>query len=384
MAPKKILHSVYFSSTVFTFHVALLTFINSSFLEGFISVKFLGFVFMAGSLGTILLITQMPRLLARFGNFSVTVGCLLFSILALVGMLASAMPAVVVALFIAYSILSGGILLNFDIYIEEFTPRDTVGATRGVFLTFCNLAWVISQLLVATFLTGDNYWKIYLLSISFGILALIFVFKWLRRVPDITYTPVPLLEGLKIAWGRWNVRHIVAINLLLQFFFGWMVIYSPIYLHENVGFGWSSIGIIFTIMLLPYVLFEIPLGKLADVVLGEKEILIIGFIITALATMTMAFMQTRALVPWIIVLFATRMGSSFIEIMTETYFFKKIKTEDTTTLEIFRITRPAGYILAPLVASMFIPFVEPRFLFLVLGTIMLAGIYASSRIVDTK
>jgi MFS family permease len=171
---------------------------------------------------------------------------------------------------------------------------------------------------------------------------------------------------------------------MLQFFFGWMIIYTPLYLHENLGFDWSSIGIIFTIMLLPYVLFEVPLGKLADTILGEKEILILGFIITAISTMAMAFMHTTELIPWIIILFITRVGASSIEVMNETYFFKKVRAEDTTAIEIFRIMRPAGYILAPLVASAFIPFIEARYLFLIIGLTMFIGVYAGARIVDTK
>ena len=63
-----------------------------------------------------------------------------------------------------------------------------------------------------------------------------------------------------------------------------MVIYTPIYLHEHIGLPWSDIGIIFTIMLLPFVLFEFPAGKLADGKWGEKEPPIIGIILIAVST----------------------------------------------------------------------------------------------------
>ena len=106
----------------------------------------------------------------------------------------------------------------------------------------------------------------------------------------------------------------------------------PIYLNQYVGFTWDKIGIIFTIVLLPYMLFEFPLGKLADRWLGEKEFLIIGFVIMAGATGALTFITSTSIVVWTIALFMTRVGGSFTEIMSETYFFKQIDDGDVNII----------------------------------------------------
>ena len=41
-----------------------------------------------------------------------------------------------------------------------------------------------------------------------------------------------------------------------------MIIYTPIYLHEHLLLGWDQIGFIFTIMLLPFIILEFPLGNI--------------------------------------------------------------------------------------------------------------------------
>ena len=59
-----------------------------------------------------------------------------------------------------------------------------------------------------------------------------------------------------------------------------MIIYTTLYLHDTMKFSWQSIGSIYAFMLLPFVLLSLsyPLGRLSDKI-GEKKILIIGFII---------------------------------------------------------------------------------------------------------
>tara|TARA_Y100000031_G_scaffold104660_1_gene115116 strand:- start:54 stop:545 length:492 start_codon:yes stop_codon:yes gene_type:complete len=163
-----------------------------------------------------------------------------------------------------------------------------------------------------------------------------------------------------------------------------MVIYMPIYLNQHIGFSWPEIGIIFTIMLLPFVLFEYPLGRLADTKIGEKEILIIGFIILIFSTAFIPFMNTTSLIPWAILLFITRVGASFAEITTESYFFKHVDGTDTSTISLFRITRPVSYIVGPLIATIGLFFLNIQYIFLILAVVLLFGLYFSFKIKDTK
>ena len=142
--------------------------------------------------------------------------------------------------------------------------------------------------------------------------------------------------------------------------------------------------IIIPISILPFVMFEYILGKLADTRYGEKEILIIGFIITAISTFSISFITSSSVIIWTSVLFCTRIGASFIEIMTETYFFKKIDATDAHLIGYYRNVRPLAYLIAPLVATGVLFIFGYQYLFTVLSVIMVYGIYHASQIVDTK
>ena len=80
-------------------------------------------------------------------------------------------------------------------------------------------------------------------------------------------------------------------------------------------------------------------------------------------------------------LFMTRVGAASIEVATDAYFFKHIKPENEEFISIYRTAAPAAYIKGPLVAVIVLLFVPSfEYLYIVLGAIMLYGIYLSSTI----
>ncbi len=83
-------------------------------------------------------------------------------------------------------------------------------------------------------------------------------------------------------------------------------------------------------------------------------------------------------------LFITRIGAAMIEVMNETYFFKKIDGHSSSVLSFFRITRPIAYVVAPLIASITLYFVSFKYSFIVLAVIVLCGLKYSLALKDTK
>ena len=174
------------------------------------------------------------------------------------------------------------------------------------------------------------------------------------------------------------------INFLLQFFFTWMVIYTPIYLHQYIGFSWREIGIIFSIMLLPFVILEIPLGRLADTRYGEKEMLAIGFIVMAVSTGLVSFIPVKDMALWIVLLFLTRVGASTVEVMSETYFFKKIDPDKVHIMSAFRMLRPLSYTISPIAAMILLFFIPLQYLFIPLAFLLFYGVRYSLTLEDTR
>ena len=181
-----------------------------------------------------------------------------------------------------------------------------------------------------------------------------------------------------------NLFRAYVINLLLQFFYCWMVIYTPLYLHEYLHFGWEKIGIIFTFMLLPFVILDYPLGRLSDK-MGEKKMLITGFVIAIISTLLIPFIHQPILILFAVLLFCTRVGAATVEIMSESYFFKEITERDADVISFFRNTYPLAYVIGPLFAIptlLLVPSFE--YLFIVLAIIMLIGLWITLRLKDIK
>ena len=215
------------------------------------------------------------------------------------------------------------------------------------------------------------------------LVAVIFLLA-LRDFKDPGYKKMPVGRTIKYFLRNKHISKIYILNFILKFFFAWMIIYTPIYLHEYIGFGWSQIGLIFTIMLLPFVILEFPLGMWSDKI-GEKEMLLAGFSISALFTLVIPFIPEPRLWLWAGVLFATRVGAATIEVMSENYFFKLVREENADAISFFRNTGPLSYIIAPLLAIPILLFVPSfEYLFYILGAILLVGLLITLRIKDVQ
>ena len=143
-----------------------------------------------------------------------------------------------------------------------------------------------------------------------------------------------------------------------------------------MGLGWDQIGIIFTMMLAPFVLLGLPIGILIDKYHVSKRVLLyIGFAIIIISTFLIPGIKTQSVIVWGTVLFMTRVGASIIETTSEIYFFTHIKEEETYLLSVFRDMMPVAYIIAPLISTLIFIFLPFKFLFIILSIILLSGLY---------
>ncbi len=138
-----------------------------------------------------------------------------------------------------------------------------------------------------------------------------------------------------------------------------------------------------SIALLPFVLFEIPVGKLADNWCGEKEFMTLGLFILGTTLLIMPFLKIPNLIAWAVLLFISRVGASFIEISSESYFFKQVGTRDLGLVSIFRMTWPLAFIIGPLLAILSINTLGFTGLLLLTALIVLKTMNSSTKLRDT-
>jgi len=375
---------LYLSSFLLAFHLFFVVYINSSFLATFVAEKFVGSVWIIASLVGVGALLWVSRALRRFGNYNVLIFFTVLEFFIFLGLAFFTDALIIIPLFIAYLAIYPIILFNLDIFLESFTENEgSTGSIRGTVLTIVNTALFIAPFFAGLILTNSDYWKVYLISALF-LIPFLFLIVRFRDFKDPPYHDLKVWETLSCVRKNSNVYNIFMAQFILRFFFAWMVIYMPVYLHAHIGFSWTELGIMFAIMLLPFALLEMPAGKIADKWLGEKELLGAGFIITAIFIGIVPFITSMSFFLWATILFLSRVGASLIEIMTESYFFKHVDGSDNNTIGLFRILRPAAYIIGPAVASFALFFVDLRFIFLILALILLLGLRYTIPLKDTR
>lgn len=393
LLPKKILFLlVYLTSFLYSFHYALPLYIESSFISQYLPTeKAVGLIFSFAAIFTVIYTFLLPFILKRIGNYWATLGVMGVEIIALVVLALFSNPAiavlpnVIIVFFVIFLVTSNVIFLNLDYFVEAFTENSKTGSMRGIFMTVLNVAIAIAPFVAGLMITDHDFWKIYLTAAVFMTLGFYVIAKYFRNYEDPNYV-IPLFKTtFRIVKDSHDLHSIIFMHFLLSFFYVWMVIYTPIYLNKYMDISMANIlSVITPIMLLPFIFFEVFLGRLADIKYGEKEILTIGFIIMGLSTMGMFWMATSSVLLWAGLLFITRTGASAVESMTESYFYKQVGPEDTHLITFMRTIRATAYIIAPAIGYFVLTFLETRYLFLILGIFMLCAIPYSLTIKDTK
>ena len=95
-------------------------------------------------------------------------------------------------------------------------------------------------------------------------------------------------------------------------------------------------------------------------------------------------MATAPVLSWMILLFISRVGGSLVEATTESYFFKHTRGTETNIMSFFRLTRPLATLIGALIGSATLLYVPFDLMFVVLGFLMIPGIFFTMRLKDTK
>lgn len=366
---------IYLAGLFSAIHYCLILYINSSYLENFFGKFEVATLFALGSILSLVVLLSSETFFKQINLRSAFTTTAVLEILAVTTMSSAETPILVGLGFIVHQAAIVFLFYVLDIILErEIKDETNTGEVRGMFLTVGSVAFVITPLFLGFALESNGYAFIYMLSVFFLFLAIPahFSHKTDHHLLPIHHAPVTK-----------DMRMGIFLNFLLQFFYAWMIIWVPIHLHQNIGFAWTEVGIIFSVMLLPFVLFELPLGELADRMFGEKEIMSIGFFLIAVSTAMLSIISISSILVWALALFMTRTGASAVEIATESYFFKHIKGRETGTVGIFRATRPVSYLVSPMIGATSIYILGPYTSFVVLAGILFIGVFLSLRLKDT-
>ncbi len=367
-----ILRRIHVLIFLFSFAIAVPAYIESSFLEGVVGRERVGLLFTISYLLGIAGMLILPFFVHRFGKRNCfTVVTLMVAASAL--LLALPIPwYLAVGSFAVFTTTLWLVTLGFDLAMEQHTSNRKTGSLRGWYLTMMNLGWVLSPIVMGVI--GDGYGVEKVFGASFFLLIpVVFFFPTIWKSTDdrAIHDHGKLWKGIAKIIAHDSLWRIIVIAFILQFFYSWMVIYLPLHLSQTIGFSWSTIGIIFSVMLLPFILFAYPAGRIADRWLGEKELLTAGLGIMAFSSIAINWIPGAEIGWWMAILFATRVGASIVESMRDSYFYKHVDSDDVVVIDIFHIIWLLAYVVGPLFATLCLRFVSYAELFPILGVVII-------------
>ena len=379
---------IYVLSVIFVFHRAFVIFSNSSFMGQYLSPAAISTLYTVGSMLAVLGFLFISRVLRRTGNARLAVGLAIIEIVSLFTLGLSHNPATLIIAFVVFLTVNPLIYLNIDIFSETLigTNEGATGSKRGLALGLMSLSGAIAPALIGLIVQGNdsNLYRTYLIAGVIFLAFIVIILKRFNHFADPVYQQPRVLETLQSFWIKRDIRHVFLAYLMLQIFFTWTNIYIPLYMSVGIGFSWSVIGTIIAVGLMAYVLFEYPIGLIADKYIGEKEMMTVGFIVLAITTSWISFLTVASIVAWMGLMFASRLGASLVEATCESYFFKHTTGTDANIMSLFRLTRPLSTVLGSLLGSVALLYLPFQYIFLVLGGAMMVGTIFALSLHDTK
>lgn len=369
----RILRPLFFASFFFSIHLALLTYINSSMLERFAGEKLISVFYTLASAGSIVLIFVAPSVIRIWGLIRFTFSILLISALLLLIIGTGKDPYIIVGAFAAYFSLNSLIVYIFDLFIEHFSSEQSTGKTRGLLLTLNSLGWVIAPFASGTVTELFGYGMSYIIAAFAVLISLGIILISQHHYADQKYKTYSFVDSYHAMRHSHPIRRIVTINFILQFFFSWMVLYLPLYMISIVGYDWKTLGALFSIMLLPFVLLQAPIGRFVDK-FEERPFIVAGLSIMALCTILFASLGDAPFIIYALVLFGSRVGASTLEVAIDSYFFKRLDDKDVSMISIYRNMVPLAYIIGPMLGALLLVFGSFQMLFFVLSAVLFAGV----------
>ncbi len=320
-------------------------------------------------------------LVARFGKIVL----LTFFLVALV---AGAFALVIIpvslagaGVLMAMLVVINLVWVNMDLILESYSEDHSSGRTRGLYLTIIHIGFITAPFSAFWLLDRYGYGSVFFTSILIYGTVLVFALLAFSRMNSFVDGRLRPRQILAKVLPRSDIMRDYWISLSLEFAYAVMIVYVPIRMVE-LGFGWEDLGLAFSWMLLPFLLLPYPLGVLADRRMGEKEGIVLSLTWIAGMSLLIASSDSTNLFTWILLLIGSRVGFATLEVLRDSYFYKRIDGDDADVIAFFRTTRPVANLLAAAATGLCLLFAPLPAVFLLMGGVVLLALVPALRLED--
>lgn len=365
------------------FAQAILLYVMSSYFKEASGVENVGLFYLISYAVTLVIFLNLHKIIKIIGKSNAFFFSLFVKIVTIV-ILMNFLPSPFTTFVLMIYIILGNLeWLSLDIIIESFSTDTMSGRIRGKHLTILNAGLLLGPFVSTSLLAKYDFWGVFLALFLFNALIFVISLLGLANVNHKFEANLSSKALLKKIFKRKNIMRIFYISFALEFFYALMIIYTPIYLRD-LGLAWEQVGYIFTIMLVPFVLVQYPMGVLADKKYGEKEFIIFSLVIMAASTLAVFFIGSKDVFIWSVALFSTRIGAALLEILRDSYFFKRIDAHDVDVIDFFRTAQSAAYIAASAISFIALLFFSVKSIFIIVAAIVFSALIPAISLVDNK
>ena len=371
---------------VFGFSIALLLFLLSPYLRGILHTENVAWLYPIPELFVLGFFSFFLRRAKQCGKTRVFLAAVVVQIFFLFFLTlgqGSLMSIVGVA---AYLFLIPFFMMLLDAFLEEESEDEEAGRARGLHILFFNGGMLPAPFFAGMLMERFGYSGVFLAVIGCYVCMGwgIFVLRRKKREACAPETALSFREAWKKLARNGDLLLMYGISVLLEGFYGITAFAFPLFL-ADAGLDFSQSGFIFTCMLLPFLLFSYPAGRLADTRWGEKEMLVGALLFLSVVFGIVAVTVSSSVWVWAILLPLTRVGAALIETMRDAYFYKQVDGNDFDVIAFFRTARSVGIILATSGAFLFFSWTHSfRELFFLSAGILLVGSFFALRLRDTE
>ncbi len=383
---KKDLKKLFFIDVVsflMGFAAALFAYIVSSYLKEVMGTDNVGVVYFVAYVIVLILLLNLHKIIYIFGKSFVLHVSILLKIISVVGLLMVPVSFTGIWFLILYTIAGALSWTILSVILESFSVDNESGRIRGAHLSVSSAGFLLGPLVSAQLLGKYSFDGVFFVSLIVYVVIFIFSLVYIRKTNHKFQQKIKVGELLKKVYKRKNIMRIYYVSFVLEFFYALMIIYVPIYLLEK-GFSWDQLGVAFTIMLIPFVLIQYPIGLIADKKTGEKEILLFSFFILGVSTLLFYFSDSKDIMVWTTILLLGRIGAALVEILRESYFFKRIDGNDVDIMDFFGTSRPVAFIVATACSSLILIFSSISVIFILVALVCFSAIYPTFKLADNK
>jgi len=273
--------------------------------------------------------------------------------------------------------------VSLDVALEQVSDDGVTGRVRGLYLTVMNAGVLLAPFFATRIIDMYGFGGVFF-GVTLGLAVVLAVaIILLRNCGDCSSARMEARSAWRKMLEEPNLFHIYNVAFGLGFFYVIMIVYTPILL-VRLGFSWEEIGILLTVMLLPFVFLQYPLGLLADRRFGEKEFLLVSIAITAMTTLSFGLFSSESMIFWGVLLFLSRVGAAGIEVLRDSYFYKHVEGDDDDLIAFFRTAYPAANIVGSVLAIPLLLLFPLQSVFILVTIVLLFSLYSAFRIEDTK